>query len=69
MKWIKTWAKIDENTTYLVMAVPPKWWTKRVYQPQILQPQILQGWQVTRLIEGLYVATEFFPPKTIEECE
>jgi hypothetical protein len=60
MRWIKQWSSIEGDKTYLVMALLPSM--------ELYQPQILTGWQVKRLMEGVYLATEFIPPTSLAEC-
>lgn len=58
MRWIERWSDIDGDRAYIVMAKLPN--------GDLYQPQILTGWQVKRLMEGVYSATEFFPPNPSE---
>ncbi len=63
MRWIKRWSSIEGDKTYLVMARFPGDGLR------LYHPQILTGWQVKRLIEGVYLATEFTPPANLSECD
>ena len=66
MKWIKTWAMIDNKTVYLVLAAISPRGGGAVY---FSHPQILPGWQVKSLLEGSYVAGKLTKPASLKECE
>lgn len=64
MNWIKTWALIEDDKTYLVLNAN----LGQKGNEYFSGPQILQGWAVRRLHEGCYVAAEFEKPKSIKDC-
>ena len=54
-EWVKDLSTVDEQQLYLVCSVYPG---GRLYQPQLLK-----GWQVRQLLQEVYVATPFCPPR------
>lgn len=62
--WIKTWSLIDPDKQYLVLAAAIASDGREYFS----HPQLLDGWQVKRLMEGVYVAAEFALPTSIKEA-
>ena len=65
--WIKSWSLLKHNQQYLVLVIQSR--ARDDMHLFLYAPQILLGWQIVGLKEGLYIATEFHPPRSLDECE
>ncbi len=69
MRWIKTWAKLEDEAYYLVIRTARLGEGLDYFNESFHRPQVVRGSDLKTMLEGYYIATPFVVPASLAECE